>query len=193
MNFGENLRRELIPVSRFLGEIAAPWVTKEITGVQYAKIISKIRPGDVLVTRVYGHLSNVLIPGYWKHAAIVRPDGAGVIEAIGKGVLSTDLVSFCTSKDEVAVVRPTFGDAGMGSLAAATAAALLGAKYDYEFSLGNAAFYCAELVYVAYRAVRSDLGFGPRARLGVLTVTADDFYEAHKWWTPVYDSRDNPP
>jgi hypothetical protein len=67
----------------------------------------------------------------------------------------------------------------------------LGAVYDYEFSLGNKAFYCAELCYVAYKTAYPGMGFAPRERLGVLTVTADDFFQAKAFWKSVYDSRDH--
>lgn len=187
------IQRRLIPVTKFLGNLAAPWTVKQVTGKDYEAIKMIVQPGDIFLSRVYGHLSNVFIPGYWKHAAIMGPVG-NVYEAIGKGVLATDLVSFLTSKDEVVLLRPTFCDPKQAAEAADHAGEALGAAYDYEFSLGNKAFYCAELVYVAYSKIfppTQAWGFRPRVRLGVETVTADDFYEAKKWWQPVFDSRDN--
>lgn len=184
------LRRQAIPLVKFIGRVSAPWVVKQMTGVEYGKIHQLVSPGDILLTRVSGHLSNVLIPGYWKHAAIVAADKESVIEAVGKGVCHTDLITFVTSKDEIVVLRPTFGTAAEGLAAARFAESKVGMPYDYDFTLGNRAFYCAELVYMAYRKTFGAFGFGPRERLGVKTVTADDFFEAQKYWRDFYDSRE---
>jgi uncharacterized protein YycO len=156
------LRRQLVPAARFFGRVHAPWVVKQVTGEDYERVKLLIKPGDVFVTRSMGHVTNWVIPGYWKHAAMMGPHGS----------------VFCGQK---------------AALNAAKAAEVwLGAQYDYEFSLGNKAFYCAELVYVAYRTVEPQVfGFEPRERLGVLTVTADDLYLAEKWFQKVYDSRDH--
>jgi uncharacterized protein YycO len=181
-------KRTMIPITRYLGNLKSPWTVKLVDGDDYEKIKMIVRPGDIFVTRTFGHLSTIMIPGYWKHAAIMGPRG-WVLEAISAGVMETDLVSFLTSKDEVCIVRPTFCFPAVSLAAAKAADALLGAKYDYEFSLGNRAFYCAELVYVAYKTVTPDIQFGPRDRLGLMTVTADDFFLAKTWFSPVYDSR----
>ena len=184
------LQRKLIPVTRYFGNLAAPWTVKGVTGEDYARVTTLIVPGDILVARAMGHFSNWMIPGYWKHAAIMGPHGT-VIEAISSGVKETDLITFLTSKDEVAVVRPTFCGKWAANNAAESAEVWLGALYDYEFSLGNKAFYCAELCYVAYKTACPGMGFAPRERLGVLTVTADDFFQAKAFWKSVYDSRDH--
>lgn len=184
------LQRKAIPITRYFGNLSAPWTVKQVTGEDYQRVKLLIQPGDILLARAMGHFSNWMIPGYWKHAGIMGAHG-NVLEAISSGVRETDLVTFMTSKDAVAVVRPTFCDEGVNLAAAKAAEVWLGAAYDYEFSLGNRAFYCAELCYVAYKTVCPNaMGFAPRERLGVLTVTADDFFEAKKWWKPVYDSRD---
>lgn len=184
------IKRQIIPVARFFGTLQAPWTVKKVTGDDHEKVKFLIQPGDVLLSRVLGHFSNYMIPGYWKHAAVAGPTG-GVIEAVGAGVRHTSLIDFLLTKDEVVVLRPTFCTQEQAMQVAQKAGKLLGAEYDYEFSLGNKAFYCAELVYVAYRDAIEGMAFEARERLGVLTVTADDFYEARKWWRPVFDSRDN--
>lgn len=186
------ITRQLIPVIRFLGRLHAPWVMKGLVEDDFEMIEMLIRPGDVVLSRTHGFVSNLLIPGYWKHVGIMGEYDA-VIEAIGKGVVDTDLAPFVYTKDELLILRPVFCDEQGAREAARVAEGYVGCKYDYAFSLGNKAFYCAELVYTAYsvamKTMRAVFGFGPRERLGVLTVTADDFSEAHKWWAVIFDSR----
>ena len=185
------LRLKLIPLIRFLGKLQAPWVTKKITGYDYEEILSKIRPGDILLTRALGFFSNFLIPGYWKHVGVMC-EGNYVVEALGDGVVKTYLADFVLSKDSVMVVRPTFCNEKIACEASREALNYVGANYDYEFELDNEAFYCSELAYQAYKVAAGEaFGFELRERLGVKTVTADDFAEAVKWWAPIFDSRGN--
>jgi len=182
------IRRKLIPITRYLGNLKTPWTIKMVDGMDYERARKILKPGDVFLTRTLGHLSTIMIPGYWKHAAIMGPKG-DVLEAIGRGVISNDLVSFMLSKDEVVIVRALFASPEVCLAAAKEAESLVGAEYDYEFSLGNKAFYCAELVYVAFKDASPSMAFTPRERLGIMTVTADDFFEAKKEFSLVYDSR----
>lgn len=132
----EWLVRQLIPIVRFFGTIRAPWSVKLIDGEDVERILGIVRPGDVFVTRCMGQFTNWIIPGYWKHAGIMGTDDH-VLEAVGSGVVETDLISFLTSKDEVAIVRPTFCKKDIAFKAANAAHIWLGAQYDFEFSLGE--------------------------------------------------------
>jgi len=181
--------RQLIPLIRFLGKVHAPWITKKITSEDYDSIQSVMRPGDILTSKTEGYLTNILIPGYWKHSAIIGQDQR-IVEAVGEGVREVDLFTFLCSKDEVALLRPTFCSDEEALLAFEAAEVLVGCPYDYEFSLGNKAFYCAELLYLSYKLIVPDkFLFYPRERLGVKTITADDFFNAADWFQVLYDSR----
>ena len=183
------LRLKLIPFFRFLGKLQMPWVKKHISGFDYEVIRGFIRPGDIFLTRTLGFASNLVIPGVWKHLGIMG-EYNNIIEAIGEGVCTKDLAEFVLTKDEILVVRPKFCTESIAREVSQVALDYVGCKYDYEFSLGNKAFYCAELAYVVYASVLgSAFGFKPRKRLGVLTVTPDDFANAKNWWEIVYDSR----
>ena len=173
----------LKPLVVFVGGLHAPYTHNKITGREYHRISNALRVGDVLITRKRGEVTNLFIPGFYTHAAMYvgRND---VVEAIGKGVVRTDLVSFCMGKDYVAVLRSKFSDEAVNKEAAKEAIKLIGSPYDYDFEPANVAFYCSELCYYAYdKALGEDKSpFELRQSLGVDTVTPQDFFDATEKW-----------
>ena len=79
----------------------------------------------------------------------VRDDICYVIEAVGKGVMPTNLVKFLTTKDLVKVFMPNFGAKVMRD-ASFNAIDDLGLKYDFGFSHDDDTKYCFEVVADAY-------------------------------------------
>ena len=143
----------------------------------------------IWLTRMEGEATNLFIPGFWTHAAIVVDDKA-VIQAISSGVVATDLISFLLTKDYVGLFDPTFADAGGHTLAAAWAAKQIGAPYDYEFGMNVKAFYCSELVWAAYREAMGpdNAPFKLRKTMGVDTVIPDDIGQAKDKFKSVWAS-----
>lgn len=196
-----------MPIVRVVGRLHAPFSHRRVTGVHYHHAASRLIPGQVLVCRKQGELTNLLIPGDYTHAAVycgprvMLVDGQKtevrvVVEAVSPRVRVTDLATFLTAKDRVLALSPTFcGAAGM--LKAADAAlANLGIEYDYLFEPNDGprrrAFYCAELAWDAYRVAFGDmpLPFVLRETLGVPTVTPQDFVDAERHWRVDWDSAD---
>lgn len=183
-----------VPASRIIGKTGAPWATKKITAQQYYLLSDALAPGDVLLSHADGHMSNLFIPGFWKHAAMFvgnRPDcREAVIEATGDGVMAANLVQFAMRKDYIAVYRPRFCGPMQWAAASEIAWAQHGKPYDYKFSTAPDAFYCAELVWYAYNQVCPNLmKFELRERMGSMTVTPQDFADATASWECVFDSR----
>jgi uncharacterized protein YycO len=173
----------MISVSKWIGTIHAPWSVKKLNSKDYKIIHSLLEPGDILLSKVDGHLSNLFIPGQWKHAAIAYNSGT-IIEAISEGVIETDLIDFILSKDKIVVLRSNKFGPSILVEAANQAKKLVGSKYDFEFKPDNLAFYCAELVWSSYNKAASigACGFTLRPRLGIDTITADDFFKSRNWW-----------
>lgn len=73
-----------------------------------------------------------------------------VIEAVGKGVVPTDLVSFLTSKDLAIGVKPNFCSKELSMDASRISVYDLGRPYDYAFSHNNGMKYCFELCADSY-------------------------------------------
>ena len=73
-----------------------------------------------------------------------------VIEAVGKGVVATNLVKFMTTKDRLLIIEPTYCGPREMLLASRTALYWLGLPYDYGFNHDETAKYCFEVVADAY-------------------------------------------
>jgi len=73
--------------------------------------------------------------------------------------------------------------------AVAWARTKLGAEYDLFFNKNNQAFYCSELVWLAYEAACGDVPFTLRKTLGLDTVIPDDIGLANKHFRTIADTR----
>jgi uncharacterized protein YycO len=192
MNIRAFLLRLAYPVNYWFGKLHWPFTHKKTWDapndhLRDAYDTRGTKPGCVLLSHTRGSFTNLLIPGYWTHAAIVGPDGH-VIEAIGDGVVETEISKFILSKDRVCILTPKFCSTARMGKAAVYAKNQLGRKYDYEFRGNNQAFYCAELVGYAYRDAMASEVFEPRKTLGEPTYTAQDFWDAKDKFALEWDS-----
>ena len=168
--------RLIKPLSVLFGKITAPWVTKAVDSKDYNAIATHMRDGDILLSMTKGHLTNLFIKGTFKHAAIIYD--MSVIEAIGEGVVRTDLFDFLRTKDKICLLRPKFMTADQQHFAALMAAREIGHNYDYLFANSNSEFYCSELVIFAInRAIGKDNNPFKYVYNGHITLP-NDFYLA---------------
>ncbi len=184
------LLKMLLPVTREVGKIHAPYSIKLIKAKDYRQAVELLKPGMVILTHTYGELSSALIPSIFKHGAIYVGDRK-VVEATGEGVHVTDLIDFMLSKDVFAIVEPLFCDDEHMATAANWAMTQIGAPYDYDFMSNNKAFYCFELTYAAYQeAMNNESPWVLQDFWGIATVTGDDFLNAKNKWRIALDSRE---
>lgn len=185
------LLKSLVPITEWIGRQHLPFTVKRITGRDFFEIQAILKPGDVLCSKVLGAVSNLFIPGDYKHAAIYAGKNI-VIEALGAGVTETDLVTFCMSKDFIIVRRPLFCGSETAHIAANYAKTLIGLPYDYlfDYDLGeNKAFYCSEVVWWSYdQAMLNESPFEPRESLGIKTITPNDIALADKKWQTIWQN-----
>lgn len=157
------------PISKFISKISLPYNKKLVTGADYYRSRDRIKPGDIIITRLEGELTNAVIPGFWTHGAVyagylqIFEDSQEtfpcVIEATTKGLVLTDLVSFLMSKDYFVTLKPTSGSFS-GEKAVDFLLKKLGTPYDWDFDYtlcSNDEFYCFEASALAYNhAVSQD-------------------------------------
>lgn len=191
-----------VPITKKLGALHMPFTHKRVTGRHVFSVLQHLKPGAVFVTRVDGEISNLLIPGDFTHAGMCVASGVSesacslfpsslvpVVEAVGRGVVETDLISFMTSKDRVLLLYPTFATDEEMKKAADFAYSTIGTPYDYYFTPGSKAFYCSELCQHGYEvALGEKLTFTKRTTLGVKTVLPQDYVNAKEKWSVIWDS-----
>jgi uncharacterized protein YycO len=166
------LLRALYPFMRFSAHLGKP--EPKVTYEFYLEVASKIEVGDVLLSREDYKFTNLMIPGFWSHAAIYAGDG-WVMEAVGDGVHKVSLVEWILDKDHVAVKRFKTPKEKR-ELAGKLALSHDGEPYDYQMGADNQAWYCAELAYGMHDAVTDGLPFEVKTTWGVMTVTPEDFW-----------------
>lgn len=164
------------------GRVHLPVTARRLEFVDPAEFAA-LPDGTVVLGHTRWYLSNVLIWGFWKHAAI--KSGGRIVEAIGKGVVETPIGDWLAERDAACALVPLFGSTAEAKAVADLADTQVGKPYDWEFDVGSKAFYCAELVFWAYKRIFPDMGFELRERLGRPTVTPQDFADATKYWRTV--------
>lgn len=177
----------LTPIVKVIGEIKAPYSEKRAI-CHFYKMQKVLKPLDIILSNTYGHLSNVMNPGPWKHVIIYIGKENGIpmiIEAIGKGVVKRPLAECIAEKDEFAILRyhnydntpKKKIDEGIRWLNKQ-----VGKDYDYLFDLFSTHkfenYYCSELGYYAHKRVFKNYEMEPRVKLGVPTITPSDTFYA---------------
>ena len=100
LKFYDYLLSFLKPLIVILGKIGLP--KRKITGKDYFEIRDSIEIGTVFLTKTNYEFTNLINPTGLKHGAIYigsinNSKIKYVAEAVGKGVVFTDLVSFLTT------------------------------------------------------------------------------------------------
>lgn len=162
----------------FLGDLRSldgfPWFTyavrkHEVDYDEVTKALMVIQPGDIGLHRDHGYLSNVAIPGCFKHAWVHIDDG-DIVEAISEGVVRRNAI-YPIYSDMSIILRSKNKD---GYVTSQRAQSLIGENYDvnFEFDIekSNAHFYgnkdskydpafsCTEVA--AFSLYREDEGHG---------------------------------
>jgi hypothetical protein len=149
-----------------------PWLTWDqreptITHDEIDAIELLIQPGDVGVHFDWGYLSNLFIPGQFKHVWI-HVDQHTVIEALAPGVLHHSCHTPLYT-DSLVILRPKVS-VEVKAAAVQRALDIVGFNYDvaFDFNLSaefkhlnkhDQAFSCIEVVAYAYYPQFDELGF----------------------------------
>jgi uncharacterized protein YycO len=158
----------IIPITKLIGIIKMPFVSKSNVFEKYFEIKNTLKPGDTILTLSRGHLSNIfnrlVNPGEYMHTAIyvgMEDEIPMVIDATGVGVNKRHLPLFLSDKDKICIVRPLEGTITEDQIKISLKwlENQIGKPYDYTFNLGEEKFYCSELNYFFYKVGNPDLPF----------------------------------
>jgi len=130
------------PIVKFIGKLHAPYSNCLVTAEDYVNFRAFIKPGDVVLTRGNGELTNLFIDGFFKHATLFT-DNNNIIEATGNGVGITETFDLLKRVDYFVILRYKHYNISQGFKPLFK---FLGKEYDYTFEAKNDSFYCSELV-----------------------------------------------
>lgn len=159
------------------------------------RIIPLLQPGDVGLRLSKGFLSNLLIPGEYKHVWLHMDSGPypTIVEATGDGVLQKSARNPLRA-DRLLILRPKLPQAAKLE-AVERAKTILNLPYDvwFDFDLAEAfthldqyhhAFSCIEVIAYCYYPYFDQLGFKWRNRLGKKVLFPDTIINDN--WEIVY-------
>ena len=183
----------VLPIILLAGKIYSPYSHKRFKGSDYYKIRDSIVPGDIILTTTRGEASNIFNSSSPNHGALYV--GGGVVkyvnEALGKGVSSTDLVSFLLAKDDVVILKPLDVTKKQRLEACRKSHTLVGLPYDMLFEAdGGDEYYCFELIMASYQSAVPERKFKSSIIWGVKTYRAQDILADTANWEVIYDNRE---
>lgn len=152
-----------------------------------------LEPGDILLEKTPFRLTDLMIPGYWGHAAVwvggepelralgvwdhpaVRPhqrairEGGRIVEALRPGVTLNSLAHFL-NVDDLAVLRPLQPDRALQAARVVRAFRQVGKAYDFNFDVETTdRIVCSELIYQVY----TEMTWPTSRQLGRATISPD--------------------
>jgi uncharacterized protein YycO len=200
--FRQILLKVFIKFAKTIGKIHIEPKKRKLDDMNKYHIISQIlRKGDIVLTRKRGELSNLFIPGYYKHSAIYCGN-CEIIEAIGLGVRKIGLFDFMKDKDYICILRAVYHadesyisryiqDINDDFIKIANKC--IGKNYDYYFNPSEKEFYCSELIAYCYNeTIKKDSAnpkfFTVRHAFGIKTIFPQDFFDDKKRFLCFYES-----
>jgi len=162
------------------------------------QLLTLLQPGDIILTYSEGFMSNIFLPGIFKHGIVYtgrrenwdQSDwdkiditdhqksliqvNDNIIEAIAEGVVSGTLEEILDTKiNRLAVFRPNLSNQEiMGVMQ--TIHSYLGNQYDFSFDFNDAeSQVCTEVIYRGFNEI-GNIQFGLSKRAGTLNLSAED-------------------
>lgn len=154
-----------LKIIRFFGLFFALFVIPYKRKISLKELESFTSYGNhIILTKQKWCLTNLLIKGRYKHAAIINSECTHVVEATTHGVRTTNLVTFLQSKHNYMVIRPYNFTLVERLHVDNIMFKYIGRPYDWLFFWETSSFYCSELVATIFNEVRPNL-FGVKDRI----------------------------
>ena len=180
---------------RFVSELMLPRPKKVTTKIRN-ELAAMLRPGDIFITRHNQALTNLLLPGFWPHAALYvgydidrasfdnKPDKQYLnywrgenctFEALKDGVRFRSLQD-TLNVDAFVVLRPNLSNS-LISEAIARVVTHVGKGYNFDFDFFRSdRLVCTELVYRAFDGI-GGYQIPLAEHMGMKTVSAEDLLD----------------
>ena len=174
---------QLKAIQEFLFTIMADVRMPLIDGIKFSRrqkkqLLKILEPGDIILTFSSGYLSNIFLPGYFKHVMAftgpqnkekntfftkiqlkesqkqyVKPDH-NIIEANSDGVRTTTLDSYLNGyANRIIAFRPKLKDEDI-KIILKSLYSFLGFDYDFDFDLTSGEKQaCSEIIYRSYNGM----------------------------------------
>ena len=162
------------------------------------QLLTLLQPGDIILTYSEGFMSNIFLPGIFKHGIVYTgrrenweksgwdnihitdhqksliQSNHNIIEAIAEGVVSGSLEEILDTKiNRLAVFRPSLLDQEIIGVMQ-TIHSYLGNQYDFSFDFNDAeSQVCTEVIYRGFNEI-GNIQFGLSKRAGTLNLSAED-------------------
>lgn len=186
------LRKVIYWFSHLVELIRSPYSKKQMKYQDVLDVLKVIKPGDIIVTRTMGEFSTVVIPGFWKHAALYVGDET-IIHAVAPVVTKEHIQNLIMRTDFVAVMRLNVINDKLAYKIIEAAKTFLGLPYDFYFDVeSEKSMYCSELIYHSINDGLETKAVELRDRFGVKSFTADDCFKHRKLFNCVYVSNNTP-
>jgi uncharacterized protein YycO len=172
----EFLLKLVAPIAKFTAIIKQP--DPDLDDSDFLTLKTLIKDGDCLVSKTSWQLTNLLMPGEWKHAAIYYK--GFVYEAASQvGVRKVTLEDFFYKKDHVGLCRFADFPEDLESTPDMWLNNRIGKPYDWDLILSdNDKYYCSELCFYFYCLCFGDFAkkFKPSFYLGKEVIRPTDMW-----------------
>ena len=201
-NMVDDAGGQLKAIQEFLFTIMADVRMPLIEGIKFSRrqkkqIIKSLRPGDVILTFSSGYLSNIFLPGYFKHvlsytgnnnfkknkflSKVQLKDSQkkyvqsnhDIIEANSDGVRTGELDSYLNGyANRIIAFRPNLNDDEIQHILK-NLYSFLGIDYDFDFDLTSGEKQaCTEIIYRSYNGM-GNINLDLEKVLGITTLSGD--------------------
>ena len=168
----------------------------KLTRRQKRSFKRSLKPGDIILTFSSGYLSNLILPGYFKHVLTytgeqstknkyikdirLKPEQQNliksdhdIIEANSDGVRTTYIENYLNGyADRIIVFRPILSDNQIDSVMK-NMYSFIGMDYDFDFDLDNGEKQtCSEIIYRSYNGI-GNIRLDLEDIFGVTTLSGD--------------------
>ena len=202
-NMVDDAGGQLKAIQEFLFTIMADVRMPLVEGIKFSRrqkkqIIKSLKPGDIILTFSSGYLSNIFLPGYFKHVLsytgknnlkknkflnqvqlkdnqkkYIQSDH-DIIEANSDGVRTEELDSYLNGyANRIIAFRPNLNDDEI-QIILKNLYSFLGIDYDFDFDLTSGEKQaCTEIIYRSYNGM-GNINLDLEDVLGITTLTGDN-------------------